>query len=209
MMINDMANQEREMKDQLNVLIEREKNYETILNNFQNRIKRRTCCCASQENEPRIDIETISEGLKLENKMLKSELMELKLELKHCLEKIQGPMQQRLEIEKSKCLQLQQELSQASQNMMMNQDVYLKEMNAMKMQLCVACSNMTELSTINNRLKGELDALDCMCSKLEDDLVKQKLSEAETIKRLKKRLPTNQAGMFLNSKSVSLRSNMK
>lgn len=190
-MINEMASQEKEMKNQIQTLIERERNYESVLNDFQKMIKKPTCCC-SQDADPRLEIEKISQELRVENNMLKSEMMELKLELKHCLEKVEGPMKQRLETEKSKCIQLQQELSQASQNMMVNQDAYLREMNALKMQLCCACSNMNELSTMNKRLKTELDALDCMCTKLEDDLVKQKLSEAETIKRLKKRYPDNQ-----------------
>lgn len=194
-MINEMATQEKEMKDQIQVLIEREKNYDSVLKNFQKMIKKPSCCCPStQDADPRSEIEKISQELKIENGILKSEMMELKLELKHCLEKVEGPMKQRLETERSKCIQLQKNLNETSENMISNQDVYLREMNSLKMQLCAACSNMTELSTINKRLKNELDALDCMCTKLEDDLVKQKLSEAETIKRLKKRLPVKIVG---------------
>ena len=40
---------------------------------------------------------------------------------------------------------------------------------------------------MNSRIKTEMQELDCLCAKLEDDLVKQKLDEAETIKRLTSR----------------------
>lgn len=197
-MITAMATEEKAMKDQIQNFIEKEKNYELILQNFQNLVNKPPCCChpSSQETDQKSDIEKLSQELKLENSMLKGDLMQLKLDLKHCLERVEGPMKQQLETENLKCVQLQQELTQASQSMLMSQDVYLREMNALKMQLCLACSNMTELSTMNQRLKSELDALDCICVKLEDDLVKQKLSEAETIKRLKKRLPPKGESKF-------------
>lgn len=188
-----MATQEKEMKDQIRSIMEKEKNYESLLKCFENTMnqsKRCSCCsCLTRANEQKTVFDKIGKELKLENCLLKSQVMELKLDLKHCLEKVEGPMKQQLETEKCKCMQLQDELTKASQNMAINEDVYLREMNSLKMQLCMACSNMTELSTMNQRLKNELDALDSMCVKLEDDLIKQKLSEAETLKRLKKRLP--------------------
>lgn len=129
----------------------------------------------------------VSQELRLENKVLRDELMQMKLEMKHCLEKIEGPMKSQLETEKMRCLQLQQELCLASKSMAMNQDSHNRELNALKMQLCVACSNMNELNSMNRRLKEEMSSLDGMCSKLEEDLIKQKLGEAETIKRLTRR----------------------
>lgn len=71
-------------------------------------------------------------------------------------------------------------------------------MNQLKMQLCCACTNITELNQMNQRLKDEMSQLDCLCQKLEDDLMKQKINEAETIKRLTNRKfnPEAQAGSF-------------
>lgn len=60
-------------------------------------------------------------------------------------------------------------------------------MNQLKLQLCCACTNITELNQMNQRLKDEMSQLDCLCQKLEDDLIKQKVNEAETIKRLTSR----------------------
>lgn len=40
---------------------------------------------------------------------------------------------------------------------------------------------------MNQRLHDEMAQLDCLCQKLEDDLIKQKVNEAETIKRLTSR----------------------
>lgn len=185
-MVSDLSSQEKDIKCHIEELLQREKNYDNMFNDFQKMLNKPKCTC--QPNNAN-DIDKISQELKLENKQLKSELMEMKLELKHCLEKIEGPMQHKLETEKCKCILLQQELNKASQNMLINQDTYMREMNSLKLQLCMACSNMTELNTINKRLKDELNSLDCMCVKLEEDLIKQKLSEAETIRRLSKRTP--------------------
>lgn len=132
-------------------------------------------------------IDKIGQELRLENKILKDELMQVQLELKHCLEKIEGPIKSQLETEKMRCVQLENELNFTSKNMLVNQDAHMREMNALKLQLCMACSNINELNSINRRLKGEMTSLDGKCLKLEDDLMKQKISEAETIKLLTKR----------------------
>lgn len=164
----------------------RERNYDALFNNYQSVISNTSCCCTQPKGQ--IDmIDKIGQELRLENKILKDELMQMKLEMKHCLEKIEGPVKSQLETEKMKCVQLENELNFASQNMMINQDTHMREMNALKLQLCIACSNINELNSINRRLKGEMATLDNKCLKLEDDLMKQKISEAETIKLLTKR----------------------
>lgn len=67
------------------------------------------------------EIDKISRELRLENQMLKSELMDMKVELKHCLEKVEGPMKHKLLTEKQKCECLQRELQETSKNMLLNQ----------------------------------------------------------------------------------------
>ncbi|KAG5889417.1 hypothetical protein JTB14_032751 [Gonioctena quinquepunctata] len=180
---------EKCIKCQMQNLLERQRNYDGIYRTFKSVADKKGCCCsaAAEKNYAQGDVKRITDELKLENQILKSELMEMKFELKHCLEKIEGPMKQKLQTEKSKYAQLQQELTRTSENMAACQDCCMKEMNALKMQLCAACSNITDLNNINDRLKEEMKSLDCMCSKLEDDLLKQKLNEADTIRLLTKR----------------------
>nr|XP_023015414.1 uncharacterized protein LOC111504927 isoform X1 [Leptinotarsa decemlineata] len=187
----DTTTTEKCIKCHMQELLEREKNYDSVFKTFQNMASQPTYCCAAaaEKNHPQGDVKRITDELRLENQILKSELMELKYEMKQCLEKVEGPMKQKLQTERCKYAQLQQELNKTSENMAASQDSYMREMNALKLQLCVACSNMTDLNAINNRLKEEMKSLDCMCSKLEDDLLKQKLNEAETIRMLAKRSP--------------------
>ncbi|VEN34463.1 unnamed protein product [Callosobruchus maculatus] len=210
-MMAELQMQEQEIKERMQELLARERNYDNALNNVEmvHDPYDPNCMCGCKEyladqnvseveiqppSEPFQDIERVRQELKLENQELKAELMEMKMQLKHTLEKIEGPMKKKLEYEQAKCRKLQQELEETATTMMLSQDQYGKEMDNLKMQLCCACSNMNELNTINSRLKDELNSLDCMCAKLEDDLVKQKLNEAETIKRLAKRSPYSDAG---------------
>ncbi|ENN76003.1 hypothetical protein YQE_07383, partial [Dendroctonus ponderosae] len=187
--IAELAKKEKAMKVQIEELQRREKQYQEATRNVENLVtKAKTSCCSchGKAGPPNIsaEIDKISRELRLENQILKAELQDMKLELKHCLEKVEGPMKQKLETEKQKCECLQQDLQMASKNML---DAYSREMNQLKLQLCCACTNITELNQMNQRLKDEMSQLDCLCQKLEDDLIKQKVNEAETIKRLTSR----------------------
>ncbi|XP_048525691.1 uncharacterized protein LOC109538912, partial [Dendroctonus ponderosae] len=190
--IAELAKKEKAMKVQIEELQRREKQYQEATRNVENLVtKAKTSCCSchGKAGPPNIsaEIDKISRELRLENQILKAELQDMKLELKHCLEKVEGPMKLKLETEKQKCECLQQDLQMASKNMLVNQDAYSREMNQLKLQLCCACTNITELNQMNQRLKDEMSQLDCLCQKLEDDLIKQKVNEAETIKRLTSR----------------------
>lgn len=187
--LTELGTKEKLMKHQIEQLQTREKTYKDVLKTFETKFSPQTemKSCTCQQSNIQDELIKISNELKLENKTLKNELLEMKMELKHCLDRIEGPMLNNLETEKCKCMQLKEELSHQSQNMMVNQDTYMREMNSLKMQLCLACSNMAELNSINTKLKSELRSLDAMCAKLEDDLVKQKLNEAETLRLLSRR----------------------
>ncbi|XP_076273051.1 uncharacterized protein LOC143204352 isoform X2 [Rhynchophorus ferrugineus] len=193
--IADLVRKEKDIKQQIEVLHKREKAFQDASRNGDKLqpIPENPCChCRQGANNFEAEITKVSQELRLENNILKSELMDLKMELKHCLEKVEGPMKQKLETEKLKCEQLQRELQSASKNMLINQDTYMREMNQLKMQLCCACNSISELNQMNTRLKDEMAQLDCLCTKLEDDLVKQKIDEAETIKRLTNRRPNKE-----------------
>ncbi|XP_030751499.1 uncharacterized protein LOC115879012 isoform X3 [Sitophilus oryzae] len=192
--IAELALKEKEMKSQIQNLQRREQLYQQstkTVKRFTGNVENERCrCCKADDGSGfENEIKKVSQELRLENNILKSELMDMKLELKHCLEKVEGPMKQKLQNEKLKCEQLQSELKNASKNMLINQDTYQREMNQLKIQLCCACNSIAELNQMNSRLKDEMSQLDCLCAKLEDDLIKQKLNEAETIKRLTNRKP--------------------
>ncbi|CAG9859511.1 unnamed protein product [Phyllotreta striolata] len=167
-------------------VISREKNYRSHIQGFRNREKQYDSISNSLYgiNKDSGELESTTKALKSENAALKNEIMEMRLDLKHTLEKVQGPMRLKLEAEKSRCHQLQQELQKAFQNMVVSEENYLREMNVLKKQLCMAGTNMDELEQMNKKLKEEMNIMDMLCAKLEDDLIQQKLNEAETIKRL-------------------------
>lgn len=87
--------------------------------------KAKTSCCSchgkAAPSNFNAEIDKISRELRLENQILKAELEDMKLELRHCLEKVEGPMKQKLETEKQKCECLQKDLQIASKNMLVNQ----------------------------------------------------------------------------------------
>ncbi|XP_050300880.1 uncharacterized protein LOC126739300 isoform X2 [Anthonomus grandis grandis] len=196
--IAELATREKQMKRQISELQRREKQYQEASKNVESLMTKTanpSCCCCQSKNGGDVgsEINKISKELRLENQILKNELEDMKLELKHCIEKVEGPMKMKLQVEKQKCECLQNELQDASNNMMINKTTYEKEMNQLKLQLCCACTNITELNEMNQRLKNDMNQLDCLCQKLEDDLIKQKVDEAETIKRLTNRKFNNNA----------------
>ncbi|XP_072382415.1 uncharacterized protein [Diabrotica undecimpunctata] len=142
------------------------------------------------------ELERITSELKTENRILKSELLEMRLELKHALEKVEGPMRSKLEAEKFRCEQLQQELHRASHDMELSKDAFIKESHKLKTQLFEATTNMTQLEAINQRLRNEMEVLDGLCAKLEEDLVNQKVNEAETLKRITQRKLTSKKDVY-------------
>ncbi|CAH1132886.1 unnamed protein product [Ceutorhynchus assimilis] len=206
--IAEMAKREKQIRAQIGELQKREQQYQKATRNVQNVFtKTSNLCCHCHASPPSMnaEIEKISRELHLENEILKSELVEMKLELKHCLEKIEGPMKLKLHTEKKKCENLHRELQDASKNILLNQDAHARDMNQLKLQLCCACTNITDLNQMNQRLKDEMTNLDCLCQKLEDDLIKQKLNEAETIKRITARKSGGKSAPVMRSTSAEFK----
>lgn len=116
--IAELAKKEKQMKAQIKELQRREKQYQEASRNVETLTK---CCNCDNSGGISAEIDKISRELRLENKVLKSELEGLKLELKHCLEKVEGPMKQQLQTEKMKCENLQKDLQVASKNMVISQ----------------------------------------------------------------------------------------
>jgi len=117
--IAELAKKEKQMKAQIKELQKREKQYQEASKNVETLTTK--CCDCGNSGGISAEIDKISRELRLENKVLKSELEGLKLELKHCLEKVEGPMKQQLQTEKMKCENLQKDLQSASKNMVISQ----------------------------------------------------------------------------------------
>lgn len=117
--IAELAKKEKQMKAQIKELQRREKQYQEASKNVETLTTK--CCDCGNSGGISAEIDKISRELRLENKVLKSELDGLKLELKHCLEKVEGPMKQQLQTEKMKCENLQKDLQSASKNMVISQ----------------------------------------------------------------------------------------
>ncbi|XP_049819930.1 uncharacterized protein LOC109603205 isoform X2 [Aethina tumida] len=144
------------------------------------------CCPCSKSNIPD-DFTKISQDLKLENVLLRNDLEDMKLELKQTLETLQGPMQHKLLEEQVKCLKLEEELEQTQKTMEAKEKDSNKEMQELRMELYCTTNNIDQLNEHNEKLKCELSNLSKMCAKLEEDLVKQKVMEADTIRLLTKK----------------------
>ncbi|RZC40488.1 uncharacterized protein BDFB_004867, partial [Asbolus verrucosus] len=159
--------------------------------------KNTECSCNLNENVVSDSGQRSIAELKLENFLLKNELKEMRLEVRQYLERMEGPMQFKIESERYKCLQLEQKLEQAAKELADTQDLYQKEINSLKMQLCTANTNNYNLATINDKLGEDTAFFKNKCAELQDDLVRQKISEAETLKRMQATLNAQNNAMVV------------
>lgn len=111
----------------------------------------------------------------LENKRLTDELLDLKLEMKYCIEKVEGPISRQIEKEKCKNAQLEKQLMNTTRNSFQAQQSCLAENNVLKSHFQDACNSLRDVNNLNEKLKAELCELKCLCKELQDEIVQQKL----------------------------------
>lgn len=177
--LKDLVKHEKEMKDQIQNLRTKEKNYLCTIqekDKLQSRPQSKKCGDARPSE---------IEELRDENIKLKNEIEDLKIELKHCLERVEGPLRHTLANERQKSTKLQHEIDNLEQCMCIQKENHLKEINAIKTELCTACCTLVDLSNANARLKSDLQLMENKCKDLEEELLKQKLREAESILKFK------------------------
>ncbi|KAL3284544.1 hypothetical protein HHI36_018702 [Cryptolaemus montrouzieri] len=181
--LSELVNAERCMQEKIEDLENREHSYISAIQDIQELMKKKP-----KEDPMKKEFNRMAEGMEEENKNLKNELENLKLELKHCFERVEGPLRRSLEEQKDKCLKMEKELKDFQTKMASKEDGYLKEINEIKAKLCQACCTMVDLNTVNSKLKDDLNSLQNKCEGLEDDLLKQQLREAENILKFKNAL---------------------
>jgi hypothetical protein len=188
--IHDLATEQKNLVGQIGDLERKAKIYEDVFNEYKNvdftaKCRQPVCPCICNNSTSVSDsTDKTNAELKLENFLLKNELKDMRLEVRQYLERMEGPMQYKIESERYKCIQLEQKLEEAAKELANIQEFYQKEINSLKMQLCTANTNIYNLTAVNEQLKEDLQTCQQKCSKLEEDLIRQKISEAETIKSL-------------------------
>ncbi|KAK9885764.1 hypothetical protein WA026_013635 [Henosepilachna vigintioctopunctata] len=177
----ELVKAEKCMQNKITELENKERCYITALQDVNELMKKKP------KNDPlRKEFDRIVECLEGENRKLKNELEDLRLELKHCFERVEGPLRRSLENQREKCADMEKKLKNFQEKMTNKEDNYLKEINEIKAKLCQACCTMVDLNKVNSRLKNDLVSLENKCLSLEDELVKQQLKEAENILKFKK-----------------------
>ncbi|XP_044754599.1 uncharacterized protein LOC123313686 [Coccinella septempunctata] len=179
----DLVKAEKNMQVKIEDLEKREHSYLTAIHDLQEAMKK----------QPRPDpmnkeFKKLTEGLEEENKKLRNEIQDLRLELKHCFERVEGPLRRSLEDQRDKCFKLENQLKDLQVGAKMKEDSYMKQINEVKAKLCQACCTMVDLNNVNAKLKNDLDFLQNKCATLEDELLKQQLKEAENILKFKNAL---------------------
>ncbi|XP_044252774.1 uncharacterized protein LOC123003818 isoform X2 [Tribolium madens] len=187
--IHDLASQQKKLLHDIKDLEQKNKIYDDVFDQYKNidfstKVPQASACCPCNDSSPSQSDQKTNAELKLENFLLKNELKDMRLEVRQYLERMEGPMQFKIETERYKCFQLEQKLEEAQKEQAQLQEFYQKEINSLKMQLCTANTNIYNLTTTNEQLVETLQAFQNKCAKLEEDLIRQKISEAETIKSL-------------------------
>ncbi|XP_015833907.1 uncharacterized protein LOC658548 isoform X2 [Tribolium castaneum] len=186
--IHELAAQQKKLLHDIRDLEQKNKIYDDVFDQYKNidfsaKAPQASACCPCNDSSSQSDQKTNAE-LKLENFLLKNELKDMRLEVRQYLERMEGPMQFKIESERYKCFQLEQKLEEAAKEQANIQEFYQKEINSLKMQMCTANTNIYNLTATNEQLMEALQGYQSKCVKLEEDLIRQKISEAETIKSL-------------------------
>lgn len=120
-----------------------------------------------------------------ENKRLSDELEDLKLEMRQCVEKVEGPIARQIEKERNRNRCLENELLKMTKNIAALQQNFAAESTDLKLQLDNKCKDLSDLEAANKQLQMEIYVEKCNRGELEEALINQKLSEAETLKKMR------------------------
>lgn len=184
--IQELVNHQKTLQAQIGNLEQKNKIYEEVLLEYKNvDFNKQQCRCTLPKDSGEASSGKTNADLKLENFLLKNELKEMRLEVRQYIERMEGPLQFKIESERYKCQQLELKLEAAAQETAKMQEFYQKEINSLKMELCTANTNIYNLNTSRDQLLIEVQEFKTKCAKLEESLILQKISEAETLKSLR------------------------
>lgn len=127
----------------------------------------------------------ITNSLLEENQRLTDELQDLKLEMKQCMEKIDGPITRQIEKEKTRNKNLEKELVEVIKESTFLRQTLTTECDQLKGQLDDASRKLSAASALNKQLQDAIAAQKTRCEELGEALIDQKLAEAEMLRELK------------------------
>ncbi|XP_045462172.1 uncharacterized protein LOC123672202 [Harmonia axyridis] len=191
----DLVKAEKNMQQKIEDLEKREHSYLNAIHDLREAMKKQ-----KKPDPMNEEFKRLTEGLEEENKKLRNELEDLRLELKHCFERVEGPLRRSLEDQRDKCAKLESDIKDLQVKSKMKEDFYLKQINEVKAKLCQACCTMVDLNSVNSKLKNDLCCLTNKCTSLEDDLLKQQMKEAENILKFKSALAKRKAKSKVQAK---------
>lgn len=180
--LKELLEQEKEKKQKIEMF-----QHGNLLNGTKTEIFRE-CQCNNVSDDP-------NSALLEENKRLTDELKDLKLEMKQCIENIEGPITRQIEKEKNRNKSLENQLLNMTKNAASIQQTLTSETEELKYQLDDVCKELSAVAAVNGNLQKELSSRQSKCKELEQALIDQKLAEAESLKKFKN--PQNQQSCSL------------
>ncbi|KAF5290297.1 hypothetical protein FQR65_LT11631 [Abscondita terminalis] len=186
--LHDLVNREKQLKMQVHEMEVRERAFVQTLK----RADQMYTTLEKKCNKHRLDkqklqnanYEKMAKELLQENSCLCDELQDTKLELKHCIEKLQGPIARQMEQERRKSKTLENELKLASKEMENKDCCYSRDMCTLQKQLAETTKNLRAINALNDKLQKQMCSLSCKYKQLQKELINHKINEARTLEMM-------------------------
>ncbi|KAK4873357.1 hypothetical protein RN001_015386 [Aquatica leii] len=193
--LHDLANRETQMKMQVKEMEIREKAFVDTLKkadqmyaSLESKYKK----LGTQEGKGNSSkYEKMTKELLEENTCLCDQLQEAKMELKQCVQKLQGPIATHMEQEKRKSVQLQNDLKLASEEIKNKDCCYNQDVCELQKKLGETTENLAAINALNETLQREMCSLSRKYKELQKDLINQKINEAHTLERVNEMVDKN------------------
>ncbi|KAK5640383.1 hypothetical protein RI129_011194 [Pyrocoelia pectoralis] len=181
--LNDLINREKQLKKQVRDMELREQD---LLKHTDQTFggRNKSCCNVNNERDPITTYGKDTQKLLDDNARLSDELEDVKLELKHCMEKFQGPLTRTLDQERRRSQQLENDLKAANEAMATKECCYREDMCCLKNHLAEVMQNLADMTRQNENVQRQSCSLGRKYKDLQRDLISQKLNEARTLERL-------------------------
>ncbi|KAK4873356.1 hypothetical protein RN001_015385 [Aquatica leii] len=195
--LHDLANRETQMKMQVKEMEIREKAFVDALKkadqmyaSLESKYKK---LGTQEEKGNSSKYEKMTKELLEENTCLCDQLQEAKMELKQCVQKLQGPIATHMEQEKRKSVQLQNDLKLASEEIKNKDCCYNQDVCELQKKLGETTENLAAINALNETLQREMCSLSRKYKELQKDLINQKINEAHTLERVNEMVDKNRS----------------
>ncbi|KAB0792693.1 hypothetical protein PPYR_14652 [Photinus pyralis] len=175
----ELIDREKKLKQQVHKMETRE---QALLSSLK--LTNQTCESRSRNCGVNDESGRAISNLQEENARIAGELEDVKLELKHCMEKYHGPMTRTLEQERRRSQQLENDLKATAEEMSTKECCYREDMCCLKSQMEELAQSLAEVTQQNENLQRQLCSMGRKYKDLQRDLISQKINEARTLERL-------------------------